>query len=344
MAAEMADVAARNGYSPTFWVVVCTRDRPRQLSRCLTSLSRLDYPFYEVTVVDNAPRDERSRAVALRQGAQYLIEPVPGLSRARNRGARACEAEIVAYLDDDAVAEPDWLTVLARDFGDPLVAAVAGAILPLRESGEVPILGTESVPPSSERGQRRVVDPETPGWFEIANFGAIGDGSNMAFRRNVFGDWAGFDENLGRGTILNGGEEHCAFFALIERGYRIVYDPDAVVRHPDPRTPEERHRRHLNLLATSAAYITYLAVQHPSCRGALARYLFDRLRAATRSGVANSPNKTSRIARRWSTLFAVLSGPWIYLRSRLSRTASPRQEPQSIRTASGTPQSECRSA
>jgi hypothetical protein len=73
----------------------------------------------------------------------------------------------------------------------------------------------------------------------------------MAFRGGTFEVWRGFDENLGRDTILNGGEEYYEFFTLIEGGYRIVYTPDAIVRHPCTHTMEEMHSRHLSLLATT---------------------------------------------------------------------------------------------
>jgi len=53
-------VAARNGTSPTISVVVCTRDRPQQPGQCLAALARLEYPAYDVVVVDNAPRNERA--------------------------------------------------------------------------------------------------------------------------------------------------------------------------------------------------------------------------------------------------------------------------------------------
>jgi cellulose synthase/poly-beta-1,6-N-acetylglucosamine synthase-like glycosyltransferase len=272
--------------------------------------------------VDNTPRDERSLEVALGRGVQYLIEPVRGLSRARNRGARACEAEIVAYLDDDAVADPGWLTALARDFEDPLVAVVTGAILPNHPPREAALNGEDSVACGTGRRQKRIVERTTPGWFEIANFGEMGDGSNMAFRHSAFDVWPGFDEDLGRGTILNGGEEHYAFFTLIEHGYRIVYEPEAIVRHPCVRTIQELRCRHLSLLAIAAAYITRLAIEHPSCRSALGQYILDRLRGTTRPWTCRSEKTVARVAPRWLSLLAMFSGPWIYLSSRMARKIS----------------------
>ena len=302
-------------YSPTCSVVVCTRNRPTQLDQCLTSLAALNYPAYEVVIVDNAPGDQRSREVALRWGVRYLTEPAPGLSRARNCGARASSSEIVAYLDDDALAEPNWLSVLVRDFEDPRTMAVTGAILPTCPSNQE--AQQRKLPtPAAGRSQRRAVDRETPGWFELANFGGIGDGSNMAFRRCAFDVWPGFEENLGRGTILNGGEEHCAFYTLIELGYRIVYNPAAVIRHPDPRTADEVRKRHLRLLAIAAAYITRLAVEHPSSRRPLAHYIFDRLRGTRRPWTDRPAKAGPTLVPRWLTLLTMLSGPWIYLRSR----------------------------
>ena len=93
------------GFTPSCTVVICTRDRPEHLERCLGAVSRLDYSPFEVLVVDNASRNGRSRDVAARWNARYIFEPVAGLSRARNIAARACNTEIVALLDDDAVPE-----------------------------------------------------------------------------------------------------------------------------------------------------------------------------------------------------------------------------------------------
>src|SRR5947207_1645838 len=111
---------------PTCTVVVCTHDRPVPLARCLDGLKRLTYPRFKILVVDNGPSTAEARKIAARFGVRYVIEPVPGLSRARNRGARSCETEIVAFIDDDAVPEPDWLTKLISEFEDPRVMVVTG--------------------------------------------------------------------------------------------------------------------------------------------------------------------------------------------------------------------------
>ena len=71
-------------------MVICTRNRPEDLSQCLEAVKRWNYPRFEVLVVDYAPADERARGVAGRWGARYTVEPVVGLSRARNRVARNC--------------------------------------------------------------------------------------------------------------------------------------------------------------------------------------------------------------------------------------------------------------
>jgi len=83
-------------FRPSCTVVICTRDRPTELNRCLEALAELDYPHFDVLVVDNAPSDDQARQVAMRWGVAYVAEPVPGLSRARNLGAMTCIAEVVA--------------------------------------------------------------------------------------------------------------------------------------------------------------------------------------------------------------------------------------------------------
>ena len=112
-------------------MIVCTRDRPGELEDCLTALASLKYPSYEVLVVDNASIDERTAAVAARFGVRYVRESRPGLDWARNRGIRESRYSIIAFIDDDARADPNWLSALARAFEDCQVDAVTGLVAPL---------------------------------------------------------------------------------------------------------------------------------------------------------------------------------------------------------------------
>src|SRR5262245_10366738 len=108
------------------------------------------------------------------------------------------------------------------------------------------------------RQQRREFDSSTDDWFALANFGGIGDGPNMAFRRKIFDCWGGFNERLGLGAAVPGSEEHNAFFELIKRGYRVVFTPRSIVHHPFPETPEEAQKRSFRYVEAGFAYMTLL--------------------------------------------------------------------------------------
>ncbi|HEX8919676.1 MAG TPA: glycosyltransferase family 2 protein, partial [Chloroflexota bacterium] len=197
---------------PSATVIVCTRNRAALLRRCLQHISRLDYHNFTVLVVDNGSTDSTAQ-VARDFGADYLYVPQPGLSRARNAGARHATSDIVAYIDDDAIPREDWLAALAREFEDPSVMVVAG---------DYQLPGTTLVESSAHR---MVVDRSTPDWLPITAFGGVGSGSCMAFRHAAFNTWPGFDERFGRGSIVPTAEEHLAFLSLCAMGYRCVYTP-----------------------------------------------------------------------------------------------------------------------
>jgi GT2 family glycosyltransferase len=306
-------------------VVICTRNRPEHLERCLAAVARLAYPRFDVLVVDNGPSDDRARNITGRWGANYVMEPVVGLSRARNRGARACQSEIVAFVDDDAVPEAAWLSGLASEFRDKRVMAAAGRIRALEDDIEAPRM--QATISGAEYGgpERRVVDRDTPSWFEITNFGGIGDGGNMAFRGGAFDFWTGFDERLGRGALLDAGEEHYAFFSLVERGYRVAYTPYAIVLHPYRHTLEDLRARHLKDLTASAGYIALLFAEHPRQRWAVAKYSLEALVGKRRAWRAQPEKSRLRIVPRWRAALARIRGPYLYGVSWLGRGRSQAQ-------------------
>ena len=290
---------------PNCSVVICTRDRPEPLDRCIRAVLNQDYPRFDVLVVDNAPTNGKAREIAAGWNARYTVEPVPGLSRARNRGLRECQSEIVAYLDDDAIAESGWLAGLAEEFKDPRVMVVAGRVVPLAAPSPE-ALTCASI---TDRGlRRRSLDRGTPGWFAAANFGGIGGGGNMAVRTSALQVWSGFNPRLGRGGRVPAAEENYAFFELIAAGYRFVYTPAAVVRHHSPQSLSELRERHLRLLTECGAYLAFLLAELPEYRSLILKLMLARVGSGLRLSDQPAGDVRPRLSPLWSQAYAALSG------------------------------------
>lgn len=298
--------------APSVTVVVCTRDRPRELERCLSALADQRYADFDVLVVDNGGGDGVTESCRAR-GVSSIREPQPGLTRARNLGARAARGDIVAYIDDDALAEPEWLAALVREFEDPRVAAVAGRTRYMKARGDSLEMTGEVAPHEGRKRDRLIVDRTTRGWFTLACFGGIGDGNTMAFRRSVLTSAVRFDERIGRGRLIDGGDEHVAFMSLIADGYRVAHAPDAVVRHPAPGTaPAERAKRRRDL-RSSIAYLIFVTAQFPAYRRDIARLL--RQAVAKRTGGRRGGVPRPRLSL-VESLTAVAGGCRLYWRAR----------------------------
>ncbi len=240
-------------------VVICTRDRPDDLRRCLTSLSRQTYPAREIIVVDNAPRDDRTRKVTEAAGAIYVREDRAGLDYARNAGARRATSEIVAYTDDDVIVHPRWLERLVAAFDRPDLGSVMGLVLPAE-------LATEAQRHFEEfwsfgRGYLRRD-------FDAASFAAwtnrvfpaweVGAGASMAFRREVFDRVGFFDERLDAGQAGCSGDSEF-WYRLLASGHPCRYEPRSVAFH--------FHRRTMDALSNQIFYYmrghtAALLVQH----------------------------------------------------------------------------------
>jgi GT2 family glycosyltransferase len=136
--------------------------------------------------------------------------------------------------------------------------------------GKIPLL------PDADCQQRRIIGPKTPDWFTLTNFGGIGAGCNMCFRRTAFELWPGFDERLGRGAPLDSAEEHFSFFQLVLLGYRCVHTPQAVVWHPAPQSAADWKQYNLNNLTNTVAYAALLWTQFPQTRRLLIQHLWNR--------------------------------------------------------------------
>jgi GT2 family glycosyltransferase len=218
----------------TLGVVVCayTTDRWMWLPRCVRALAAGSRrPAELIVVVDH---DDELRRLAERElGDVACVIPNcgrRGLSDARNTGAAAARADVVAFVDDDAVPAEDWAERVMDTYA-PDVAGVGGAARPLWSAGRPPWFPREFdwVVGCSWTGL-----PETRG--EVRNF----IGANMSLRRSVIDDVGGFDSGLGRVGRKPVGCEETELCIRVRQAWpeaRLVYDPRIVVDHlvPDDR-------------------------------------------------------------------------------------------------------------
>jgi glycosyltransferase involved in cell wall biosynthesis len=299
-------------------IVIPTFHRPEQLNRCLAAATKQDYGDFDLLVIDNSCGDPRTEAVARAWNVRYVTEEQQGLCRARNRAATESTADVIAYLDDDSVPESGWLRAIAKEFEDPLVMAVGGRTIPISLDTEAERLYARVRGAAYQRPSRLVVDRNTPAWFEICAFGGIGAGCNMAIRRSAFDVWPGFHERTDRGTPVHGGGEQHAFVSLASRGFRVSHTPDAVVRHPYPPSMEVLRHRYLKELTASTAFFTMMLVEEKGLRRATLRYLFEGLRGKKRAWRGEPSPGAPRVVSRSRKAFALLLGPFQYIRGVVS--------------------------
>ena len=222
----------RNSQPPAITVAICTRDRPDDLFHCLEALTRIYPSDQEILVIDSCSANpEVIEVVRKFPSIRYVREDLPGLDRARNRAIREAQHEFIAFIDDDAMPDPNWLPALARNFDHPNTACVTGLTMP----SELETKAQEEFEAYStfSRGfERKEFD-----WSNTHPIGAgrIGVGNNMALRRTAVEQVGMFDEALDAGTPTCSGGDVEMFSRLIAAGYRIVYEPGALAWH--------RHRR-----------------------------------------------------------------------------------------------------
>ena len=197
---------------PRVSVVVCTYNGSRTIRDCLDGASRLAYPDYEVIVVDDGSSD--ATAVIARQYDCRLIQTENrGLASARNSGLAAATGDIIAYLDDDAYPDPDWLTYLAATFLRTGYAGVGGPNI--APPGDGPIAECVARAPG---GPVHVLVTDR----EAEHI----PGCNMAFRKSCLDAIGGFDPQF-----RTAGDDVDVCWRLQERGWTLGFHPAAMVWH-----------------------------------------------------------------------------------------------------------------
>ena len=216
--------------APHVSLIISTRNRAPSLERCLETvrLIRGDTPW-ELVVVDNGSTDDtaeilRGFAQRSRVRMRVVSEPIPGLSRARNAGARAARGEVLIFTDDDCYIQSDFIEQYRGIFADPALGFAGGRIM-LHDRSDFPLTINES-----DAEQRFPAERPVP-------CGII-QGANMAFRRQALERAGGFDERLGSGTAFPA-EDWDMLTRVGALGWSGGYFPGPTVSHHHGRKPSE---------------------------------------------------------------------------------------------------------
>jgi len=227
---------------PTCAVCICTRNRMKYLGAAIESVlaQEVASKTFEVLVVDNGSTDGTAEMVRARFGAGTRVpvrcvrEVKAGLSRARNRAVAESSGEYIAFLDDDAIAEPGWLQAILNGFSlEPGIDSVGGAVVPVYE---------EALPPRLADRIQGIFSPWMPSAeAQLVSYPRYPYGANIAFRRSVFDRVGLFREDLGYcGDRLMPAEETELLLRLEKNGGKILSEPRAIVRHLIPASRTSR--------------------------------------------------------------------------------------------------------
>jgi O-antigen biosynthesis protein len=197
---------------PRVSVVVCSYNGGRTIGECLAGLQRLEYPDYDVIVVDDGSTDATA-AIARGFDVRLISTANQGLSAARNTGLAAATGEIVAYIDDDAVPDPHWLAGLGAAFRSSDHVGIGGPNIPPPDDGLI----AELVAHAPGGPMHVLLDDTTAEHIP---------GCNMAFRREALEAVGGFDPQF-----RAAGDDVDLCWRLQERGWTLGFTPAAVVWH-----------------------------------------------------------------------------------------------------------------
>lgn len=246
------------GALPSVSIVVNTYNRGPWLDDALRGLRGLDYPAFEVIVV-NGPSTDRSAEVIARWAGEGAIKALdcaePNLSMSRNIGIGAAAGDIIAFIDDDAVPHPQWLRRLAQAYHDPAVGAVGG--FTIDNTGTAwQVRKTlcdrfgDAYMVSDFFDERPLNRPGTPFYPSLL-------GTNSSFRASALRAIGGFDHAFA--YLL---DETDVCLRLVDAGWRVVYEPEALVFHQFAASHIRSATRVARTLYPSAVSKGYFITRH----------------------------------------------------------------------------------
>ena len=198
---------------PKVSVVVCSYNGAATLRGCLEALQKVDYPDFEVILVDDGSKDSTQSIVAEFPLVKNILQPNRGLSVARNVGMQAATGEIIAYTDSDCMPDSDWLYFLVSTLLHSSYAAVGGPNLNPPAQGPIPAAVAAC--------------PGAPTHVLLSDTEAEHiPGCNMAYWKSVLEEIGGFDPEF-----RTAGDDVDLCWRLMQAGHRVGFSPSALVWH-----------------------------------------------------------------------------------------------------------------
>jgi lipopolysaccharide/colanic/teichoic acid biosynthesis glycosyltransferase/glycosyltransferase involved in cell wall biosynthesis len=209
-------------------VIVPAKDAAKTIGECIQALlhqegMRFDSD-YEVIIVDDGSTDDTA-LIAQRYFVSVIQKKNEGPAAARNAGARIAKGSLLAFTDADCAPSPTWLSDLAQRFSNPEVVGVKGAY----RTNQIELV-PRFVQLEYEYKYVRMLQQYTIDFI---------DTHSAAYRKEVFSHNGGFDESFPVPSV----EDQEFSFRLARKGYRLVFEPDAVVFHQHDRNVSEYLQR-----------------------------------------------------------------------------------------------------
>ena len=209
---------------PFVSVIICTYNRADHLKKCLDSMLDQTYDKFEVIIV-NGPSTDRTENLLKQYPFRYIHQKKKGgLSEARNLGVSEAKGEIVAFIDDDAVADKNWIKSHAIKYKDEKVGGVGGTIK--GKNGKIAEYKNKVNKFGVLAKEKKIANTGNE-WFNTTC------GCNTSFRKKILEEIGGFDDYYNYWF-----DETDVCVRMAKAGYKIEFDVDAVVQHNHKDGPE----------------------------------------------------------------------------------------------------------
>lgn len=263
-----------NSKHPEISIIIVTRGRMTQLQECVESIGRSASFKVEIIVVDQTDLSEAREKTNTRNmrhmGITYIPTSLRGKSKGLNLAIRLSKGSILAFTDDDCIADHRWLAVIRETFRTHKnISGMFGKSLPFEPTMHGELLCPATLEVTKAYTLTGLNDVEKRGY-----------GNNMAFRKDVFVQMGGFIPWLGPGSIASNGEDLDITLRALSRGLLLRYEPKSVIYHNRWLTFSQGQWQDLSYVSgAAAAYMVTALSGHWNILFYMGRDIFGEIKA-----------------------------------------------------------------